>query len=98
MPRSQTNRRCGILKSDFFDLSVLKVHRRRATKDRNLDLEARTLFIDILNNAVERGERTVGYANLLADLERDRRLRTIDTILNLTKDTLGLEIRNRNRL
>jgi hypothetical protein len=37
-------------------------------------------------------KRTVGNADLLADLERDARgLRTLNAFLNLAQDALGLE-------
>jgi hypothetical protein len=40
MPRSRLPQRCGNQKSDFLDLSVFKVYRRRAAEDRDFDLEA----------------------------------------------------------
>src|SRR3546814_19606958 len=79
-------------------MSVFQLDRGRATKDRNLDLEARTLLIDILHSPVEGRKRTIGNTDLLADLEADGRLRTIDAFLDLAEDAIGLIIRNRNRL
>src|SRR5690606_18537184 len=70
----------------------------RASEDGDFDLEARTLLVDVLNNTVEGGKGTVGNANLLADLEGHRGLRTLDTLLDLAKDALGLMIGNRNLL
>jgi hypothetical protein len=35
--------------SDLFDLTVFQIDRRGAAEDRNFDLEARTLFVDFLN-------------------------------------------------
>jgi hypothetical protein len=49
--------------------AVFQIDRRRAAEDRDRDLDARTLLVDFLDRAVERGERTVGDAHLLADLE-----------------------------
>src|SRR4029079_7392350 len=46
----------------------------------------------------ERGERSVGHAHLLADLERHRRLRTLNAFLHLMQDTVGFSVRNRHRL
>src|SRR5690606_16293378 len=43
-------------------------------------------------------ERTIGNSNRFADLERDRRLRTLDTLLHLMQDLQRLPLRNRNWL
>src|SRR5262249_20569190 len=81
-----------VTRSKFFDLTEFQFDRGRAAEDRHRDLHARTVFVHFLDHAVERRERAVGHTHLLADLERDRRLRTIDAFLHLLKDAhrLGL--------
>src|SRR3546814_6391150 len=82
----------------LLDLRVLQLDRRRAPEDRHRDLEARALLVDLLDQAVERGEGAVGHPHLLADLEHDRRLRPLDALLHLLQDALGLLGRDRRRL
>src|SRR5215212_8616157 len=82
----------------LLDLRKFQFDRRRAAEDRNRDLDARAAFVDLLDGAVERGERTIRNANLLADLERDRRLRPVDALLHLMQDAIGFGVRDRHRL
>src|SRR5690606_7805697 len=83
---------------DLFDLSVFQFDRGRATEDRNFDLEARTLLVDILHGPIEGRVRTILNTDLLAHLEADRRFRTLDTLLDLTEDAISLIVRDRHRL
>jgi len=62
----------------------------------DLDVVAGDAF-DPLDDAVERGERPVGDAHLLADLENDRRLRPLDPLLDLAHDPRGLALADRRR-
>src|SRR5882724_10983865 len=55
--------------SELLDLRVLQLDRGRTPEDRHRDLETRLLLVDLLDEAVERGERAVADADLLADLE-----------------------------
>ena len=64
-----------MLRSVLLDLTEFQIDGHGAPEDRNFHLEPRALLIDILHRAVEGGERAVRDANLLADLESDRRLR-----------------------
>src|SRR3954465_6090485 len=82
----------------LLDLSKLQFDRGRAAEDRNRDLDARAAFVDLLDGAVERRERTVRHADLLAHLERDRRLRPVDALLHLMQNAIGFGIRDRHRL
>src|SRR5215831_20283497 len=52
----------------------------RTAEDRDRDLEPRATLVDLLDHAVEGGERPVGDAHLLAHLEGDRRLRPLDAL------------------
>src|SRR5262249_22877780 len=61
--------------SALLDLTEFELHRRGTAKDRDRDLEAGARLVDLLDNAIEGRERTVGYADLLAYLEGNRRLR-----------------------
>src|SRR6266436_6782350 len=54
-------------------------------------------LLDLRDDAVERGERPVGDAHLLADLEDDRRLRTLDPLLDLAHDPRRLVVADRRR-
>src|SRR5436190_13025007 len=82
----------------LLDLRKFQLDRRGAAEDRNRDLDARAAFVDLLDSAVERGERTVRDADLFADLERDRRLRPIDALLHLMQDAVGFGVGDRHRL
>src|SRR6266852_3480123 len=81
-----------------FQQALYLFDRRRAAEDRNRDLDARAAFVDLLDGAVERGERTVRNADLLAHLEGDRGLRTVDALLHLMQDAIGFGVRDRHRL
>src|SRR3954451_12370584 len=82
----------------LLDLSKLQFDRGRAAEDRNRDLDARAAFVDLLDGAVERGERAVRNTHLLADLERKRRLRPGRTLLHLMQDAIGFGVCDRHRL
>ena len=56
------------------------------------------VLVDLFHHAVERSERAVRHAHLLADFKRDRRLRPLDAFLHLMQDAVGFGIRNRHRL
>ena len=43
-----------LLRSDLFDLTVFEFDGGRATEDRDLDLEARALFVHVLDTALVR--------------------------------------------
>src|SRR5947208_396024 len=77
-------------RSDLLDLTVFEFYWSGTTEDRDGDLQAGADLVDFLDMAVERGERPVRNAHLLADLEGDRRLRALDAFLDLLQDALGL--------
>src|SRR5436190_1241828 len=52
---------------ELFHLGVVELDRGRAAEDRDRDLEAGPLLVDILDRAVERGEGAGGHLALLAD-------------------------------
>src|SRR5579872_7257920 len=81
----------------LLDLRILELDRGRTAEDRNRDLEPRFLLVDLLDDAVERGERPVRDAHLLADLEADRRLRPLDPFLHLAHDPRRLGLADRRR-
>src|SRR6185312_7106325 len=99
--RSRLTRR-GAPASDgsgnFFDLAVFQLDRGRAAEDRDRDAKARPLLVDLLDRAVEAGERAVGDAHGLADLEGDGRLRPLDTLFDGADDAGDLALGNRHRL
>ncbi len=82
----------------LLDLPEFQFDRRRAAEDRHRDLDARAALVDLLDGAVERSERPVRDADLLADFERHRRLRPVDALLHLLQDALRLGFRDRHRL
>src|SRR5712691_8318216 len=83
--------------SHLFGLRVLQFHRSRPPKDRHSDLDPRLLFIHVLDEAVERGEGSVAYTHLLADLKGDRGLRPLDPLLNLVHNPRRLVVADRRR-
>ena len=87
----------AIFGSALLDLAEIQFDRHGAAEDRNLHLEPRALLIDFLDEAVERGERTIGNADLLADLEGDRGLRPLDAFLDLVQDAFGFLVRRSAR-
>src|SRR5882724_911322 len=62
-------------RSDLLDLTEFQFDRRGASEDRHRDLDARARLVNFLNHSRKRRERPIGHAHILADLERDRRLR-----------------------
>src|SRR5262245_30575318 len=70
-------------------LGVFQLHRGSAAEDRYGDLEPALFLIHFLDQAVERGERPVGDAHLLADFEDHRPLRPLDAFLDLRQDARG---------
>src|SRR3546814_16503102 len=66
----------------LLDLRVLQLDRRRAPEDRHRDLEARALLVDLLAQAVERGEGAVAHPHLLPDLDHARPPRPHDALLH----------------
>src|SRR6185503_3538527 len=54
-----------------FDLLELELHRRCAAEDRDADLHAATIEIELLDDAVERGERAVQNLDAVADVVID---------------------------
>src|SRR6185437_2882788 len=82
---------------NLLDLRVFELDRGRPAEDRHRHLEPRLLLVDLLGEAVERRERPVGHAHLLADLESDRRLRPLDAFLDLAHDARRLGLRDRHR-
>src|SRR5712671_1823385 len=90
-------RPAGGVPSDLLDLGIFELDRGRPAEDRYRDLDPRLLLVDLLDDAVERGERSVGDAHLLADLENDRRLRPFDPLLDLAHDPRRLVLADRRR-
>src|SRR6185312_10751709 len=82
---------------NLLDLRVFELDRGRPAEDRHRHLEPRLFLVDFLDEAVERGERPVRHAHLLADLESDRRLRPLDAFLDLAHDARRLGLRDRHR-
>src|SRR5689334_3506051 len=82
---------------DLFNLRIFQLDRGGATEDRDRDLETRALLVDILDQAVERGEGPVADPDLLADLKGDRRLRAFDSLLHLVHDARRLVLADRRR-
>src|SRR5437667_4479421 len=83
--------------SHLLNLRVFELDRGRPAKDRHRDLDPRLLLVDLLDDTVERGERPVGDAHLLADLEDDRRLWPLDPFLDLAHDPRRLVVADRRR-
>src|SRR4051812_6970019 len=55
----------------LFDLVVFELDGGGAAEDRDGDAQAGAFLVDLFHRAVEAGERAVGDAHLLADLELD---------------------------
>src|SRR4029450_14097981 len=69
--------------SDLLDLTEFQFDGRGAAEDRHRDLHARTRLVNFFNHAGERRERAIGHADVLADFQRHRRLRTFDAFMPL---------------
>src|SRR4051794_8045822 len=83
---------------NLLDLRVFEFDRSGAAEDRHRNLAPRLFLVDILDDAVERGERPVRDPHLLADLEGDRRFRPFDPFLHLMDDARRLGVADRQRL
>src|SRR6186713_230509 len=81
--------------SHLLDLRVFEFDRRGAAEDRDGDLDPRLLLVDLLDDAVERGERSIRDPHLLADLEGDRRSWPFDPFLHLMDDACRLSVADR---
>src|SRR5262249_38722364 len=68
------------------------------TENRHSDLEPRALLVDLFDEPVERSERPVGDAHLLADFEGDRRLRPLHAFLHLLQDATRFLLADGDRL
>ena len=79
-------RRASRFRSDLLDLTEFQFDGRGATEDRHRDLHARTRLVNFLNHTGERRERAIGLADVLADFERHRRLRTLNAFLHLVQE------------
>src|SRR5262245_13148321 len=60
--------------SALLDLAELEFDRGGPAENADCHFQARAVLVDLFNRAAEGGERTVGYANLLAHFEDDRGL------------------------
>src|SRR5438309_5968187 len=82
---------------NLFDLRIFQFDRGRAPENRHGNLDPRLLFVNLLDEAVKRGERTVADVNLFADLEGHRRLWPLDPFLDLAHDAHRLGLADRGR-
>src|SRR5690606_6755545 len=80
-------------RSGLLNLTEFEIDGHGAPENRNLDFQPRALLVHFLDETVERSERSIRNAHLLADLEGDRRLRPLDTLLHLHQDALSFGIR-----
>src|SRR3990172_5852388 len=83
---------------NLLHLRKLQLDGRRPAENRDRDLDARALLIDVLHEPVERCERAVAHAYRLADLEGDQRLGSLDPLLDLMENAVGLDLADRPRL
>src|SRR5262245_44617905 len=74
----------------LLDLQELELNRRRATEDRDHDLQCRAVEIDVLDDAGEVREGTVGNPDVLPLLERVLRLRLLLRRRDAVQDLLDL--------
>src|SRR5229473_5482443 len=79
----------------LFDLEEVELDRRLTAEDRHEDLDLVALGVDLVDDAVEVGERTVGDPDGLALRERDLVLRRVE--LDLPQDRLDLAVRQGRR-
>src|SRR5690606_15868832 len=90
---------CGMLSQlGLLDLAELQLYRGRAAEDQDRNLDPTLLVVDLFDDAVEIGERTIDDAYHFARLEERLRLRLVAAIGNTTKDGLGLLLGDRRRL
>src|SRR5262249_50124721 len=83
---------------ELLDLSIFKLDRSGPTENRHSDLEPRALLVDLFDEPVERSERPVGDAHLLADFEGDRRLWPLHAFLHLLQDATRFLLADGDRL
>src|SRR4051794_35191129 len=84
--------------SDLLHLPIFELDRGGPAEDGDGDLEAGARIVDFLDGAVERGERAIRDADLLADLEADGWLRPLHAVRHLPLDPLSLAVGDRHGL
>src|SRR4051794_3452023 len=72
--------------SDLFDLREVELDRGRPAEDRDGDADLRLVVVDVLDRAVEIGERAFLDADHLADFPLHLWARLLDAFLHLRDD------------
>src|SRR5690606_40551362 len=67
-PATKSRRRTETRLLDQFDLFEVEFDRSRAAEDRDADLDLVLVEVELLDHAVEAGERAVQHFDLVADL------------------------------
>src|SRR5439155_4002319 len=80
---------------DLLDLKKVELHRRLSAEHVDQHLQLALLRVDLIDLAVEVGERSVDHAHRLADLELDANLRRL--LLHLLLDGANLFLLQRHR-
>src|SRR5712692_4390164 len=74
------------LRSEFFHLQEVQLHRGGPAEDGDHDLEGVAVQVDLLHHSLEVREGAVDDANALPPLEGVLRLRLLDRLLDLVED------------
>src|SRR5205807_3344792 len=82
----------------LFHLSEFELDGRRAPENRDRDAQAALLVVDVLDRALEIGERAVFHAHHLAHLEEHLGLGLLHALAHLLHDRLDLLLGDRRRL
>ena len=83
---------------EFFDLRILQFDRGTPTENIDQHLQARMLFINVLNRAFKRLEMSINNFNLLANFEKHRLHRSFFGGGNFPDNAFYLSFTNRQRL
>ena len=82
----------------LLDLKEVEFDRRRAAEDGDHHLHRVAIEVDVLDHALEAGERTIDDADRLALVEVVLRLRLLDRLFYLVENLVGFFVGERNRL
>src|SRR5882672_4387846 len=82
----------------LLNLPEFQFHRRRPPEDRHRHAQLRLVVVDVLDRAVEIGERAFAHPHRLADLEQHLGLGFLHALLHLLKDVLHFLVADGRRL
>src|SRR5690554_1155393 len=82
----------------FFDLRELELDRRRPAKNKDANLQATLIVVDLFHHAIEIGKGTIDNTHGLTWLEHGLGARLVSAIFHTMQNGIRFFLRNRSRL